>query len=74
MPPGATRPARALTGPEMFLCVLLMGLGAVLAGWGWALGILYAVAVGVLAVALTPLRMLHVQGVAGPFDRLMADD
>lgn len=75
MPPGApTRLARALTGLEMLACVLLMASGAVLAGLGWALGNLYAVAVGALAVALTPLRMLHVQGVPGPLDGLIADD
>ncbi len=70
----AIAPARPLTGLEMTLCVLLMASGAVLVGWAWAIGQVYSVGFGLLLVILTPLKMLHIQGVPGPFDGLLADD
>ena len=70
----APAPARPLTGPEMALCVVLMASGAVLVGWAWAAGQVYSVGFGILLVVLTPLKMLHIQGVPGPFDRLFVDD
>ena len=66
--------ARPLTAAEMSTSVALMAGGAGLVGWGWAVGHVYAVGVGVLAIMLTPMRMLQIQGDAGPFDALLADD
>ena len=67
------RPPRPLTALEMGASVAAMTVGAGLVGLGWALPQLGAVGFGVVLIVVTPLGMLHVQGVS-PLDQQVADD